>query len=130
MKLREFLSFLLFLNSKMKSMKTSFRKPVLLIDFDGTMYPERGERFRSFLPSIAKKFNISKTKFLQIQDETQKKHHVGVWNLLLHMSNFNFKIFDQMCHEIFDNLDYNEVEPNYKLYNKMLSISNKYDLYC
>ena len=114
----------------MKSLKTSFKKPILLIDFDGTMYPERGERFRSFLPGIAKKYNISQTQFNRIQEETKEKHHIGVWNLLLHMSNFDFQLFDKMCHEIFDNIDYNDVEPNKKLYKKLQSISDKYDLYC
>ena len=114
----------------MKPISSRFTKPILLIDFDGTMRPDTGKRFMSVIPSIAEKWGIPRAKFEAIRKETRDMQHYGIWNLVLHLCNHDFAKFNKMCNDVFEQIDYDDVQPNKNLYNQLVSASKKYDLFC
>ena len=114
----------------MELVKQGKRKPVMLIDFDGTMRPDTGRRFITIIPSVAKKWGISKKDFERIRCETQQSKHFGIWNLVLSLSGKNMSVFDEMCKDIFKEVDYDEVQPNPRLYSQLERMSDKYQLFC
>lgn len=108
------------------------RKPTLIIDCDGVLYPGSAISFRDFDNSFTQtvaEYGISERDYNAVCEAAKKRGALGISNLVYDLcQQFNFD-FDQFCNDVLCKVDYSGIKPDLELLGLLEEAKKYYNLY-
>ena len=108
-------------------------KPVLLLDFDGTIRATGGgygKVIYSKIKKIAIQKGFTEDEFISNANMEMSLHHFGMFNQVLSLCDYDQEKYNKFCEEVFELIDYSCVRPDPHMYELILKVSQKYNIYC
>ena len=103
----------------------------LIIDCDGVLYPEYllpVSELAKAIKNQAISNNITPEQYNKISYETKKRGEEGIFNFVLNLVGKNKDLFDKMCMNTINSLDYSKIKRDDELFELLLKIGKKYEI--